>query len=233
MLGAPENRVRTCCNAPVAADGDYVVYWMMAARRTGWNYGLQQAVHYAQELGRPLVVFEAIRCGYRWASDRFHQFVLEGMRDRAQWFAGRPVTYVPYVEPREGAGRGLLEHLAGRACVVVTDDYPAFFLPRAVSAVASRLKVRLEAVDSNGIFPMRATERVFTTAYSFRSFLQKELPARLDEWPSADPLADVPLPRLGADPLVNTEWRAHDVSAPIASVIAGLPIDHGVGGVAI
>lgn len=40
----------------------------------------------------------------------------------------------PYIESDVGAGRGLLEALAARACVVVMDDYPAFFLPRMAAA---------------------------------------------------------------------------------------------------
>jgi catechol 2,3-dioxygenase-like lactoylglutathione lyase family enzyme len=34
---------------------------------------------------------------------------------------------------------------------VITDDFPAFFLPRAIAAAGHQLDVRLEAVDSNGI----------------------------------------------------------------------------------
>ena len=33
----------------------------------------------ADELRRPLLVFEPLRCDYRWASDRLHRFVLDGM----------------------------------------------------------------------------------------------------------------------------------------------------------
>jgi deoxyribodipyrimidine photo-lyase len=89
------------------------------------------------------------------------------------------VRYFPYVEPAADAGKGLLAELGRHACVIITDDYPAFFLPRMVAAAASRLPVRVEQVDSNGLLPLRATDRVFTTAFSFRSFLQKELPRHL------------------------------------------------------
>ena len=36
---------------------------------------------WARRLRRPLVVLEALRCGYPWASDRLHRFVLDGMAD--------------------------------------------------------------------------------------------------------------------------------------------------------
>ncbi len=91
------------------------------------------------------------------------------------------------MKSKSGDGHGLLEALARDACVVVTDEYPCFFLPRMVAAAAKKLKVRLEAVDSCGMFPLRATDRIFTTAHSFRRFLQKTLPTHLGEMPEAAP----------------------------------------------
>jgi deoxyribodipyrimidine photo-lyase len=54
-----------------------------------------------------------------------------------------------------------------------------------VAAAAKKLRVRLEAVDSGGMLPLRATERIFTTAHSFQRFLQKTLPNHLGEMPVA------------------------------------------------
>ena len=79
----------------------------------------------------------------------------------ARRLEGTGATYRPYVEPEPGAGRGLLETLAARACLVVTDDFPCFFLPRMVDAAEARIPVRLERIDSNGLLPMRATDKVF------------------------------------------------------------------------
>src|SRR5512146_1970893 len=137
-------RLRVVNGAPVRADGRYVLYWMVAARRASWSFAIDRAVAYARALGRPLVVLEAIRCDHPWASDRLHAFVLEGMADNARSFARAGVLYHPYVEPRPGEGRGLLAALAARACVVVTDEFPTFFLPRMVAAAASRVSARVE-----------------------------------------------------------------------------------------
>src|SRR6185369_316236 len=144
-------------------------------------------------------VLEPLRCGYLWASDRLHRFVLDGMATNFRATAGRNVFYYPYVEPKAGAGSGLLAALAKRAAVVVTDDYPAFFLPRMVAAAAERLSVRLEAVDSNGLLPLRSADKDFVTAAHFRRFLQKALPAELARFPAEDPLARLP-PRLKSLP---------------------------------
>src|SRR6187402_976986 len=75
----PSSRVRALNDVPLAVERDYVLYWMIAYRRTTSNFALQRAVGVALELGKPLVVLEALRCGYRWASDRLHRFVIEGM----------------------------------------------------------------------------------------------------------------------------------------------------------
>ena len=158
MAEVPEIRVRTLVDAPLREDGDFVLYWMTAARRPRFNYGLDHAVHHAMTLGKPLVVLECVRIGYEWACARFHRFILDGMRDNAAYFAEHDVRYHPYVEPEAGAGKGLLKALAQDACLVVTDDFPAFFLPRMLEAAADQLDdvVRLDAVDSNGLFPMHA-----------------------------------------------------------------------------
>ncbi len=232
----PALRLTTANQQPLRGDGRYVLYWMTAARRTTWNFALQRAVEWATHLKRPLVVFEPLRCGYRWASDRFHAFVLQGMADNAAACAAAKVTYLPYVEDAPGNGRGLLEHLASDACVVVGDDYPAFFLPHMTVAAAAKLPVRFEIVDSNGLLPLRATAAASATAYTFRRILQKNLRPHLDAIPVAEPLAAAP--RLKT-PTLSKEWgrrwRAADPAlfAGTTAALAGLPVNHAVGVVAM
>jgi deoxyribodipyrimidine photo-lyase len=127
----PKIRIQVCNAASIRADGDFVLYWMIAFRRTTWNFSLQRAVELAVELGKPLVIFEPLRIGYRWASDRIHRFVIDGMAENAACVAALKnpgVLYFPYVEPLPNADKGLLAALAKRACVIVTDDFPSFFL---------------------------------------------------------------------------------------------------------
>jgi deoxyribodipyrimidine photo-lyase len=189
----PKLRIRKCNSAPVSAAGGYVLYWMISSRRLSWNFALDRALEHCREMGKPLVIFEALRCDYQWASERMHRFVLDGMSENAA-AEKRGVLYYPYVETEPGRGSGLLEALAANATIVVTDDYPCFFLPRMVAAAGKKLSVRLEAVDSNGLLPLRAAEQTFTTAYSFRRFLQKNLPSHLADFPNATPLTRLDLP---------------------------------------
>jgi deoxyribodipyrimidine photo-lyase len=190
----PVSRIRAANLAAPRARGRFVLYWMIAARRAGYNFGLQRAVGWARRLGKPLVVLEALRSDYPWASARLSGFVADGMRENARAFARRPLVYHPYVEPERGAGKGLLQALAAEAAVVVTDDFPAFFLPRMIARAAAQLDVLVEAVDSNGLLPMRAAPATFSTALAFRRFLQGELARYLSIRPLADPLDDEPLP---------------------------------------
>jgi deoxyribodipyrimidine photo-lyase len=228
----PPLRVRAENDRPVDARGAFVLYWMIAARRARWSFALERAVEHAGALGLPLVVVEALRADHRWASARLHRFALDGMAENERRFRGGPALYHPYVERERGEGKGLVEALAERAAVIVTDDFPTYFLPRMVRAAAARSPVLVEAVDGNGLYPMRAAERVFTTAASFRRHLQKVLPPHLDEGPREDPFALVDLPRLGALPAqIASRWPRADPAllAGDAGALAALPIDHRVG----
>ena len=231
MTQVPEIRVRRANAAPVRAGGEYVLYWMTAFRRLGWNFALERAAERARELGRPLVVLEPLRAGYPWACDRFHRFVIDGMAGHARRLARSKALYHPYVEPKPGAGKGLLEALARQACLVVTDDSPAFFYPRMIRAAAEKLPVLLEAVDSNGLLPLRAVDKVFLTAYDFRRSLQRLLPEHLGDMPSENPLARLPSRLTALPEKVAKRWPAasQELLEGKAGSLAALPIDHSVG----
>jgi deoxyribodipyrimidine photo-lyase len=77
------------------------------ARRTRHNLALEHALATAHALGRPLVVLEALRAGYPWASARLHRFALDGMADDAAAYARAGVPHLAYVRARaRGRHRG-------------------------------------------------------------------------------------------------------------------------------
>ncbi|MDX2437424.1 MAG: deoxyribodipyrimidine photolyase [Acidobacteriota bacterium] len=223
-------RIHPANERPVAPAASYVLYWMIAARRSRFNFSLQRAAEWARELGLPLVVLEAVRAGYPWASDRIHRFILDGMADNSAAFSGRGVTYLPYVEPEHGAGSGLLETLSADAAMVVTDHYPTFFLPQMVASAARRIPVLVESVDSNGLIPLAATGGEFATAYAFRRWIQKHLGGFLDEFPLEDPLAEELQPIVTLPASILDRWPAAPppLLAGDSNSLAGLPIDHEV-----
>ena len=57
----PSSRVEPVNQAPVRADGEFVLYWMIASRRTRWSFAVERALERCQELGLGLVVLEAQR----------------------------------------------------------------------------------------------------------------------------------------------------------------------------
>ena len=222
----PELRVNPINERPIQSDGQYVIYWMVSHRRVRWNYSLQHAISIAQAHQKPLIILEALRVGYRWASLRTHQFIIEGMQNNAERCQESSVIYYPYIEPHPGAGKGLLEALSQRSICVVTDEFPCFFIPRMQAAIAPRLPVALITVDSNGILPLRAGGRVFTTAASFRRHLQKTILPYMRQWPVSDPLQEeladgaVPKPILEQWPMAQLD--------DINTLLEGLPIDNEV-----
>lgn len=225
-MPCPADRIDVRVDRAPATDRPFVLYWCTAARRPVWNFALDRALDWARRLGKPLVVFEALRAGYRWANDRHHAVIVEGMRAQAAAFAAAPVRYLPYVEPEPGAGKGLLAALAREAAVVVTDRFPAFFLPRMLDAAAEQVDARLEVVDGNGLLPLSAAPRAYPTAHSFRRVLQARLPDHLDRAPDAQPLDDLDLPRLADLPTAfRGRWRPTDLESVR---LADLPIDHAV-----
>jgi len=226
------DRARAVIDTPPAPDGDYVLYWMIGARRPTWNFALDRAASWARHLGKPLLVLEALDCTYRWASDRLHRFVLDGMRDNREAFSRAGVGYYPYVEPAPRAGHGLLRALSARAAVVVTDRAPVFRLPALVSAAARGMPVRFEEVDGVGLLPIDASPagHVFPTAYAFRRHLQKTLRDHLNTRPRARGVEAGELPPpLVVPEEVLTRWPAADPRLLDGGAsLAGLPIDHDV-----
>lgn len=229
VLPVPEIRITDCNDAPVRENADFVLYWMHSHRRLEWNFALDRAVEWCEKLDLPLIIFEAIRSDYEWASDRFHTFLLEGMREHQAELEGSPVAYYPWVERERDGGKGLLRALSANAAVVVTDDFPAFMLPRMTAAAAKQVDCFMEKVDSNGIYPMYATEREFTRAHSFRRHLQKDIRPHLAAFPRETPLsqlqksASIPTDVADAWPPLSAE-QFDD----LPTLVSSLPIDHSV-----
>jgi deoxyribodipyrimidine photo-lyase len=92
---------------------------------------------------------------------------------------------------------------------------------------AKRLSVRLEAVDSNGLLPVRAAGASFATAHAFRRHIQQTLAPHLESFPAEDPLAGTDLPPASVPSDVLQRWPAASEEA-LTSSLDGLPIDHTV-----
>ena len=224
-------RIRKFNRDHLNSKGRFVLYWMLCNRRPFYNFALQHAVDHARKLQKPLLILEVLSCNYPYASDRIHNFILQGMADNNAHFRATAAYYYPYVETDEGSCRGLLQKLAEAACLVVTDDHPGFFYPKMLQAAGMRLSVTLEAVDSNGLLPLRAADHDYPTAYAFRRYLQKTLPGHLFDFPLADPLKNVELARLdNISEKIQPHWPAATDKLLLKTHprLSHLPINHSV-----
>jgi deoxyribodipyrimidine photo-lyase len=216
-------RVTSCNASGVNGTGEYILYWMTAYRRRRFNFALERAVFWATELRKPLLVFEPVAAHYRWVSTRFHAFIIQGMRDNLREFENSAVAYYPFVERSPGEGSAVANRLFTRACLVVTDDFPAFEIPDWIAHMASRSRVLVERVDSNGLVPMRLTARLFQTASSFRRYIEQQ---GSPEFPLRDPLSGIDLPRMQLPLPIPADWPAMPTCvdrrvSPVASTRGG------------
>ncbi len=215
-------RLRRLNERSSRGERDYVLYWMQASRRLERNHALDYALRCAEELGRPLVVYEGLRLDYPWASRRLHRFVLEGMTANAARAEALGLNYWAWVETARGEGRGLLSGLARRACLVVTDDYPCFIVPGQSAALARKVDVAVVAVDSSCLVPLSLLGPPVSAAAHLRPRLHKAFAEAWTHQAARQPrVKDVARRRVRAPFDV---WQARDLDA----FLEQLPLDASV-----
>ncbi len=221
-------RINIVNDKPVLEQNSYVLYWMTTARRTEYNFALDHAIATANKLGKGLVVFEGLRQDYRWACDRFHAFIQEGMIENQSVLLNSPVTYIPCIETPETPIKEIFWALAEKSCLIISELYPAFFFPKMHRLVASQTSVQFRLVDTNGIYPLSESERIYTTAASFRRHLQKTIEPFLKDFPKS---SSVNALKRSYTPSADdfTEEILNLFKQDISSVdIQTLPIDHSI-----
>ncbi len=215
-----DSRVRKANDRSVHEAGGYILYWMQAARRLHANHALDYALSWCRNLKKPLVVYEGVKLHYPWASPRHHTLMLEGIRDNAAAAKRLGIAYWPFVETPGCPGRGLVERLAANACLIVTDDYPAYIVPAHNRAIAARSAVPVHLVDTNGLVPLS----LLGPAVSAAAHLRPRIHALFAQaWEHrADATPNVPkLARSKLDP----PFPAWDTTQEIATVVGSLPLD--------
>lgn len=214
-------RVRKLNDSPVRSRGRYVLYWMQMFRRLDHNHALDYAIAVAKHLKKPLVIYEALKLNYPWASARIHSFVLEGMQANAARARKLGLNYWPFVETPDDPGRGLVKRIASDAAMIVTDDYPAYIVPAHNRAIAS-LDLAVHAVDANGVVPLSLLGKPVAAAAHLRPRMHKLFAESWANRSKAEPEFDgLPTAKIDAPFLV---W----VPADLSRFVANLPIDQSV-----
>lgn len=215
-------RVRKVNDEPTRSRGQYVLYWCQMFRRLGHNHALDYALHMARHLKKPLVVYEALKLNYPWASARHHAFILEGMAENASAAREMGLTYWPFVETPGDAGHGLVKKLAADAVLIVTDDFPAFIVPAHNRAIA-RLDVAVHAVDSNSVVPLAMLGKAVSAAAHLRPRIHKLFAEAWQNRAAAESDATGLPPTKVKPPFVL--WKP---PADVPKFVAGLPLDQTV-----
>ena len=216
-------RVRHANDRPPNSRGKYVLYWMQMFRRFHANHALDHAIRLAAEWQKPLVVYEALKLNYPWASARLHTFILQGMRDNAAAAKKVGLNYWPFVETPYDAGRGLVKKLAADACAIVTDDYPAFIVPAHNRALAARSEVTVIAVDGNSVVPLAMLGEAVSAAAHLRHRLHKHFAEAWRHRAASEP--DIPKVAKGK---IDPPFMPWDAKQDIAKFVADLPVDQTV-----
>ncbi|MBL20423.1 MAG: deoxyribodipyrimidine photolyase [Euryarchaeota archaeon] len=237
-----EPRIRVLKELPVDNSGEFVVYWMTATRRYRYNAALERAVELAISIKKPLLVVEGVSIRHRWTSERVVTFMVQGLVENIETFRGLQVSYLPWVENHKDSGDGLLKRISNRAAAMVIDDYPTYLPLWVMNRAKETTSVRLEAVDSTGVIPMKMSEKEFSTAHSFRRFVQKNLLEAFQSAPKENPLEGVETDlRVDADKLSEIQkntsfdstplewmWRVAQGGSIGRAALAPLNIDHEV-----
>ncbi len=177
-----QERVSALNDAPAREAGEFVLLWLQGQRRIRHNLAFAHAQRRANELSRPLVVYEGLRRDYLHASERLHHFVLGGAADNARDCASQGVAYGFFLET-PSSPRGVLHRLAARAAVVVTDYLPTFIHPAQTRALARRAPCRVEVVDAAGVAPLSISTKAEIGARTLRPKVMRRLSELLQAIP--------------------------------------------------
>ena len=169
-------RVRLLNDKSPNNDGKYVLYWMQMFKRTTHNHALNFAIREANERKVPLVVYEGLKYYYPWANDRIHTFILEGVEEKRIEFEKLGIKYLFYLQQDESSPKNVVAEIAKDVCLIVTDDFPCFIIPKHNQRIAERAAIPVYVVDSNGVIPLSKFEKEEYAAYTIRPKIKRMLP---------------------------------------------------------
>ena len=170
---ANDSRVTIRRNGPADPAGKCVVYWMQRAQRGIDNHAVNLAVHVANLLGLPLVVYFAGISNFPHANLRHYVFLNQGLPDIEADLAERNITFVMRRAPHESHEQ-LLSDV--HAAFLVGDENPMREPERWRKQLASRISIPFWTVDADVVVPSKLIEKAQYGAYTIRPRLYKLLP---------------------------------------------------------
>jgi len=227
LRGARINEKRT------QPEGEYVLYWMQSTHRFEENWALRFAILEADRLNKPLVIHQGLDPTYEHANDRIHSFILHNARELARRAEAMGLFYQFVLRRRRDDDRRVVDRLAARAALVVTDLYPTCGIAQRTQRLGERVNCRVVAIESHGVVPSGAFEKEEYAARTIRPKLHKLLSLALEPVAMQGPRRTV-TPTLAASLRDTLAVDTLDLTRiDIASEIARCEIDHAVAPVAL
>jgi deoxyribodipyrimidine photo-lyase len=205
-------------------EGDYVLYWMQSTHRFEENWALRQAVLHADRLGKPLLVHQGLDPTYEHANDRIHTVILENAKALHARAAELGFSYQFVLRRRRDDDRRVVDRLAARAALVVTDRFPTAGIAERTARFAERAPCRVDLTESHGIVPCGAFVKEEYAARTIRPKIAKVLDLAMER------VEDRPASRA----LPDSVWNALEVDRldlarlDVAAEVARCEIDHTV-----
>jgi deoxyribodipyrimidine photo-lyase len=209
---------------PARPGGEYVLYWMQATHRFDENWALRFATIQADKLGLPLVVHQGLDPTYPHANDRIHSFILHNAAELAERATSMGLSYRFVLRHDRRENARIVDGLASRAAMVVTDLYPTAGIAERNARVAARLDVRMVAVESHAIIPSGIFEKEEYAARTIRPRLLPWLSHALQLVEDRPARLPAPSHLLDSLPGAAVDFSSFDV----ANEVARCDIDHAV-----
>ncbi|MCU0647944.1 MAG: deoxyribodipyrimidine photo-lyase [Gemmatimonadaceae bacterium] len=211
--------------------GHYVLYWMQSTHRVHENWALRAAIRAADALDRPLVIHQGLDPTYPYASARHHAFMLDGACDTQQRADQAGLAYHFVLREQRDDDRRVVDRLAARANLVVTDLFPTAGVAERSARFAARTDRRVLAVESSCIVPALSFPKAEWAARTIRPKLSRVLAQALEPVEERPPRreASAALRTSLADTMQRAPLPLASMSrADIDDAIARCDIDHTV-----
>ncbi len=209
---------------PRNPEGQYVLYWMQSTHRLRENWALRFAVLQADKLGLPLLIHQGLDPTYEHANDRIHSFICDNARELASRAQQLGYTYRFVLRHRRDDNRRVVDGVAERAALVVTDLYPTAGIAERSRRFAERCPHRVVAIESHGIVPSGIFEKEEYAARTIRPKLLPLLPLALQPVEDHPPRVSFPDSLLRDLPGSPVDFTQVDLRREIAHC----EIDHAV-----
>ena len=211
-------------NARSRPGGDYVLYWMQSTHRLQENWALRFATLQADRLGLPLIVHQGLDPTYPHANDRIHHFILSNAAELDAAARAQGLTYRFVVRHDRADHQRVVDALAARAALVVTDLFPTAGIAERNARVAGRVDCRMVAIESYAIVPSGIFEKEEYAARTMRPRLLPWLTHALQRVEDRPPRVSASSALVASLPGTPLDFASLD----IAREVARCDIDHTV-----